>query len=66
VKLRNAEAAEIARVLKQVFNQSGVEITPDPRTNQLIVRADNKTLAELAALLEKLDIPLPPPPEKKK
>ncbi|MBM3983776.1 MAG: hypothetical protein FJ304_26620, partial [Planctomycetes bacterium] len=62
-ELRNAAAEDIATVLKKVF--PAAEVTAVPRSNQLIVRADGATLTELKALLDKLDVALPAPPQPK-
>ena len=55
--LKHAAAAETAQLLKRVFPTA--EVTADDRTNQLVVRADAKTLEELQALLAKLDVQVP-------
>jgi hypothetical protein len=55
--LKHATTEELSPVLKRVF--PGAEITADPRTNQLIIRADAKTLEELEALLNRLDVAVP-------
>jgi type II secretory pathway component GspD/PulD (secretin) len=52
--LKHAKAAEILKVLGGLFPT--VEMIDDPRTNSLVVRADEKTLAELKELLSKLDV----------
>jgi RNA polymerase sigma factor (sigma-70 family) len=54
--LKHANADEIASVLKRVFTTA--EITPDPRTNQLIIRSDDRTRAEMQSVLERLDVPI--------
>jgi RNA polymerase sigma factor (sigma-70 family) len=65
-RLRNAEAAEMAGLLKEVFGrQPGVTVTADPRTNSLIVNADPDTQKAVQALLQRLDEPSAPPPRKK-
>lgn len=63
VALRNATASEMATVLKKVF--PAAEVTPEPRSNQLLIRADAATLEELKALITKLDVALPPVPTPK-
>lgn len=55
--LKHALAGETAQLLKRVF--PAAEVTADDRTNQLVVRADAKTLEELQALLVKLDVQVP-------
>ena len=52
--LKHAAADDMVPLLKKVF--ATAEITADPRTNQLIIRADQATVAELAKLLEQLDV----------
>ena len=57
IALKNGSAADLADVLDRVFRSQGVMITPETRSNTLIIRADAKTLEELKALVEKLDVP---------
>jgi RNA polymerase sigma factor (sigma-70 family) len=52
--LKHAVAQEMSGVIGSVFHNA--EITPDARTNQLIIRADKKTTDEIRALIEKLDV----------
>lgn len=54
LNLIHSKSEEIAPLLKKVFPEA--EITPDPRTNQLIIRASSETLQELDKLLAKLDV----------
>jgi len=54
VALKNATAAEMSEVLQKVF-RNGVHVTADPRTNSLIIRADEKSLEDVKALIQKLD-----------
>lgn len=54
IVLKHAIADELAPVLKRVFNNA--EITPDSRTNQLIIRADEKTASDVSALIQRLDV----------
>jgi hypothetical protein len=56
ITLKHAAAGETATLLKRVFPSA--EVTADDRTNQLIVRADPRTLEELQTLLTKLDVPV--------
>jgi general secretion pathway protein D len=56
--LKHARASETATVLQNVFRT--IAVTPDERTNSLIIRAEPNTLVEVQALLDKLDIPVPP------
>jgi type II secretory pathway component GspD/PulD (secretin) len=55
--LKHAKAQELLPVLERLFRTA--ELTAEARSNQLIVRADDQTLKEVAALLEKLDVELP-------
>jgi hypothetical protein len=55
--LKHATAVEMVEVLKRVFPTA--EITPDQRSNQLIIRADDKTMDELEALVNRLDVEVP-------
>ena len=52
--LKNANAPDMLAVLKQLFPNA--DMTADPRTNALVVRADEKTLEDLRALVAKLDV----------
>jgi hypothetical protein len=54
LKLKHAKAEQLATVLKQVFNSA--EITPEPRTNQLIVRANPESTKEVEKLVTELDV----------
>jgi type II secretory pathway component GspD/PulD (secretin) len=54
LNLKHANAEVMAAVLKKLF--PNVDMTADPRTNTLIVRADDKTLEELKGVLSKLDV----------
>ncbi len=57
LSLKYAKAEEIALVLKKVFPD--VQITADPRTNQLILRASEESTLEVAKLLQQLDVNTP-------
>jgi type II secretory pathway component GspD/PulD (secretin) len=57
IRLKNAEAEETAGILEKVFSRDAPEVTPFPRTNSIIIRADDKTLKEIKALLMELDAP---------
>jgi hypothetical protein len=59
VVLKHANAAETAQVLTRVFNRE-VGVTPDDRTNSVILRAEKESLREAVLLIERLDIPVPP------
>lgn len=54
IDLKHATADRLESVLKKVF--PGAQITAEPRTNRLIVRADAKTLSELNDLVKALDV----------
>ena len=51
--LKNANAEELAAVLKKVFPTA--EITAEARTNQLIVRVSEKDMADFEKLIVRLD-----------
>jgi type II secretory pathway component GspD/PulD (secretin) len=57
MKLKHAKAEQLATVLKQVF--STADITPETRTNQLIVRASPEQTLEVSKLLAELDVDVP-------
>lgn len=52
--LKHAKADELATVLKKLY--PSVDMTGDPRTNALIVRADRETLMQITELLQRLDV----------
>ena len=54
--LKNAVAADMSVVLEKVFLGKAT-ITPEPRSNQLIVQADQETMMAVAKLLQELDVP---------
>jgi hypothetical protein len=58
LSLKHATANEITPVLIQVFPTAN--ITQDPRTNQLIIRADPETFLAVSKLLQELDVAVPP------
>ncbi len=55
--LKQAKSEEMVTVLQKLFPNG--TLTADPRTNSIILRGDGKTLEELKALLDKLDVPVP-------
>ena len=57
--LKNAKAAELAKVVEKVFAPQGVEVTADPRTNRLIIRSDDDTIPALKRIIEELDVSVP-------
>jgi RNA polymerase sigma factor (sigma-70 family) len=65
IRLQNAQADELARLLKEVFggvfggNQARVAVSADVRSNSLIVNADPDTVKAILALVERLDEPGP-------
>lgn len=62
---RHASAVEIANMLSQVFGTqyalpsgpSPIRVVPDTRTNTVLISAVEQVQAEIAALLERLDVP---------
>ena len=59
--LRRGQAADIARLVGEQFKgrggASGVSITPDVRTNSLLVSAPGAQFEQVRALVERLDAP---------
>lgn len=53
--LQNANAAEMASVIRPLFPNPQVVTTVDPRTNSMIVRGQADMLAEMEAVLLRLD-----------
>jgi RNA polymerase sigma factor (sigma-70 family) len=54
VTLKHATAQELAPVLDRVFPTA--EITAEPRSNQLIIRADDRTRTQIEELIIRLDV----------
>ncbi|MCZ6850687.1 MAG: hypothetical protein O7F17_03510, partial [Planctomycetota bacterium] len=60
VALAEGDAAEIARIVRQQFGRrggQGVVVTPDVRTNSLIINSPQEQFAQTKALIERLDSP---------
>ncbi|MFM1821871.1 MAG: hypothetical protein RI967_137 [Planctomycetota bacterium] len=61
VVLRKGQAADIARMVAEQFRgrggASGVSVTPDVRTNSVLVSAPDAQFAQVVALVERLDAP---------
>ncbi len=63
-ELKNAEAEELAQVLRQAYQskrpmrrgEQPVEITADPATNMLLITATQAEMADLRLLIESLDV----------
>jgi RNA polymerase sigma factor (sigma-70 family) len=55
--LKFAKAEEMVTVMKKLYPNA--DMTADPRTNTVIVRADVDTLGELRALMARLDVEVP-------
>lgn len=64
ITLRHAPAMDTSDLIDRVF-RGRLSVTPDPRTNSLIIRADKATLVEVESLLLKLDVDTPAPPVRK-
>jgi type II secretory pathway component GspD/PulD (secretin) len=60
-RLKNAEAAALAKVLSQVFGQGRASIVPEPITNTLLIRAREDDRRQIERLVQELD-QLPPKP----
>jgi RNA polymerase sigma factor (sigma-70 family) len=61
ITLKHSDSSEIATVLMRVFANQNLELTPVPRTNQLIMRTNPETAKEVEKLLKQLDVPGPDP-----
>ena len=57
IALKHASAPDLGVVLEKVFSRAALAITADSRTNSLIIRADDATMKDVKALIEKLDTP---------
>lgn len=57
IRLENAEAVQVTSLLAQVLGTNMAKIIPDPRTNSLIVEADDSTTLKIEALVQVLDQP---------
>lgn len=60
VALRDGEAQEIARILREQFgsrDRQGLRVTPDARTNSLILNVPKQQLAQVQSLIDRLDAP---------
>jgi RNA polymerase sigma factor (sigma-70 family) len=56
VQLANAASTSLGQTLSQVF-QGRCRIVPDQGTNSLIIQGDKETIAEVMAVIHKLDVP---------
>ncbi len=54
IALKNADATSMSSILSRVFRN--VTITPDDRTNSLIIDANPQTLDDVKMLVERLDV----------
>jgi len=52
--LKKANAVDTAEVLQKVFGPT-LSVTPETRTNSLIIRCDVATLAEVKKLLDSIE-----------
>src|SRR5262249_25272463 len=58
--LKNADVVVAATTLQLILGKKeGLVITADPRSNQLVVRGSVADLADITAILEKLDVAAP-------
>ena len=60
--LAYATSAEMLDVLDTLFDQPNVRMAADKRSNSLIVKGPQETLAIVSALMAKLDVPTPRSP----
>ncbi len=56
VRLQNADATEMARILSLLFADHG-KVLADFRTNSLLIQSDKEMALEMAAVIQKLDVP---------
>ncbi len=61
VHLKNAAAVELAHVLRNAGLPGDVRISPDPRTNSLVLSGPAGDLAAIRALIAELDVSVPAP-----
>jgi hypothetical protein len=68
IPIKHASAPDLVDVLRTTFRNAAMDLSFDSRTNSLIIRADDATLAEVKKLLEKLDVDVgdPKPVPKKR
>ncbi|MFO1015791.1 MAG: secretin N-terminal domain-containing protein [Caulobacteraceae bacterium] len=58
--LRNTSATELAETIKSLFEgRTGVKVTADTTHNALLVQGDAAAVADIRALVEGLDAPIP-------
>jgi hypothetical protein len=59
IKLKNASAADVAKVLHEVFGADvkRTRIAADPVTNTILVKASDADLLTITKIVEKLDVP---------
>ena len=62
--LRNADAAKTVDSLQTLIR--GLRVTADPRTNSIAVQSTKEMQAQVAAAVQKLDVPAVNPPAKAK
>ena len=55
IRLRNAQAAASAEVLKEMFQWAAVDVAVDDRTNSLVVSGGPAGLADVRAAVARLD-----------
>jgi RNA polymerase sigma factor (sigma-70 family) len=57
MQLKKTDATDVAMVLRQVFPDPNIRIAVDVRTNALVISCEEKHLAKLRELIDKLDTP---------
>lgn len=60
IALKDGDADEIARILREQFgtrDRQGLRVTPDIRTNSLIINSPSQQMPQILALAERLDAP---------
>lgn len=61
LRAKNAQASDLARVLRELYKAEPVEITSDERTNSVIIRGTPRVIDEARALMAELDAPAAEP-----
>jgi type II secretory pathway component GspD/PulD (secretin) len=57
LRLDKADAAEMSKVLTELFGKGRAQIVADPATQSLLVRARAEDLKQIAVLVKQLDVP---------
>ena len=55
IRLKNASAEALAKILQMTFAKSDVRIVPDPATNSLLLTGPDEGVLEIAQVITELD-----------